>query len=104
MSIQLAGIIPEWTMADRLRKAREVSDLDQTELAQRIDVSRQTISNYESGRVAPRKIVLKQWALATGVPLEWIETGHAPTGNDDGNDASMVKIHFLTVPTLDAVA
>ena len=98
------GDIPVFTIGDRLRKARERCGLSQSEFASEIDVSPRSISNYESEAVQPKKIVLKAWALRTGVPLEWLETGHAPSGNDSGDDASMVKIHFLTVPTLDAVA
>lgn len=70
-------------MTDRLRKAREAAALDQAELAERIDVSRRTIGNYEAGRVEPRMIVLKQWALATGVDLSWL-LGTTRPGNGTG--------------------
>ncbi|MGX7679111.1 helix-turn-helix transcriptional regulator [Jatrophihabitans sp. DSM 45814] len=86
------GIVPIWTVADRLRKSREFAGLDQGSLAEAIEVSRNTISNYESGRVTPRRIVLRQWSLRTGVPLEWIETGnaerHRPDGPDDGDECA----------------
>lgn len=65
MTIQQAGLIPTFTLADRLRKAREVAQLDQVELADEIGISRQTVSNYETGSTQPRKIALKAWALAT---------------------------------------
>lgn len=68
--------IPEWSVHDRCRKAREDAGLDQAELAARIDVSRATISNYETGYVkAVRPIVLRAWALATAVPFEWLRDG-----------------------------
>ena len=78
------GRIPTWTRADRLRKAREVSGLDQTALGQRIGVSRGTVSNAERGTVEPRRSVIMAWAMATGVPLAWIETGEAPSPGGDG--------------------
>ncbi|WP_423243330.1 helix-turn-helix domain-containing protein [Actinomyces lilanjuaniae] len=84
------GTIPHFTIYDRLRKAREVSGLDQTELAERIGVSRTSVSSYEAGRIArPRKIVLNAWGLATGVPVQWLETGEEPTPGpgDDGAPA-----------------
>ena len=81
MSTQpLVGLIPEFTIHDRLRKAREASGLDQEQLAEAIAMSRTSVSNYETGAVSnPRKIVLNAWSLATGVPVQWITTGIAPT-------------------------
>lgn len=81
-----AGVIPQWTVADRLRKARIAAGLEQAELARDIDVSRNTVHNYETEKVAPRRIVLRAWALRTGVPLEWIETGVAPGGGGDPHE------------------
>lgn len=70
-------LIPEWTLADRLRKARETAGLDQQQLANAIGVARQTISNYEKGHTAtrPMALVIRQWALATGVDEQWLRTG-----------------------------
>jgi transcriptional regulator with XRE-family HTH domain len=75
--LQVAGIIPEWTPADRLRKAREQSGLEQADLARDLGVSRNTVGNYEGGRVSPRRPVLVAWALRTGVQLSWLVTGEA---------------------------
>ena len=86
MTMDVHGVqVPVFGLTDRLRKAREVAHLDQGELATEIGVARTTIGNYEAGRVKPRKIVLKAWALRCGVPLEWLETGTAkphPVGPD----------------------
>lgn len=82
----MAGLIPVFTIHDRLRKAREASGLDQHQLAEAMGVSRATVSNYETGFSSkPRKIVLNVWAMATGVPIQWIETGTAPGSGDDGS-------------------
>ena len=82
----VAGIVPTFTIYDRLRKAREVSGFDQASLAETIGVTRASVSAYETGRVArPRKIVLNAWAMATGVPVQWIETGTVPGSGDDGS-------------------
>ena len=51
-------------------------------------MSRTSVSDYEIGAVShPRKIVLKAWSLATGVPDQWITTGIAPTPENDGAPA-----------------
>jgi len=67
--------IPEWTMGDRLRKAREDAGLSQVELAERIGISRNTVSSAELGDRHPILVTLKAWAAETGVPLEWLQTG-----------------------------
>uniref|UniRef100_UPI000A0680C3 helix-turn-helix domain-containing protein n=1 Tax=Humibacter albus TaxID=427754 RepID=UPI000A0680C3 len=70
-----AGRIPEWSVADRLRKARESAGLEQVELADAAGISRGTISAAENGYRVPNRATLQMWALATGVPLGWIEQG-----------------------------
>lgn len=80
------GIIPEFTQADRLAKARSLTGLSTTEFAKVIGVSQKTVNNAESGKHGVRKIVLNAWAMATGVPAVWLETGQVPTGNDGGDD------------------
>lgn len=69
--------VPSWTIGDRLRKAREITGLDQGDFAERIGLSRNTVGSYESGRgkKPPRGIVLNAWALATGVDRHWLEHG-----------------------------
>lgn len=79
-----AGQVPQWTVGDRLRKAREVTGLTQKTFAARIDVGHRTVTNYENDAVEPRMIVLKQWALLSGVPLGWLITGEAPPPGGDG--------------------
>ena len=87
-TVQGAGRVPVWTVADRARKAREFAGMEQAELAARMGVSRATISNLERGLVSrPRRIVLNAWAMATGVDRNWLETGQAPAepGPDGGS-------------------
>lgn len=74
-----AGTVPEWTVGDRLRKARETTGLNQSHFAERLGVSRNTVSSAEAGAVQVRRITLNAWAMATGVPVEWLETGESST-------------------------
>ena len=69
------GIVPTWTMGDRLRKARMLTKMSLTEFAAAALMSEKTINNYETDRVRPQPIRLEKWARVTGVSLEWIETG-----------------------------
>jgi len=68
-------LIPEWTLGDRLRKARMMTGMTVAEFAERIGVSDRTINNAEGDRRTVRKITLNAWALATGVSARWLATG-----------------------------
>lgn len=79
------GTIPQWTLADRLRKAREQSGLEQQEFGELIGLSRATVSNYERGITVPRRPMLLAWALGTGVPLQWLTDGTEPEPGNGGD-------------------
>lgn len=70
--LDVQGVEPAWTLADHLRKAREFAGLSQAALAERMGVTRDVVTNYESGRTTPRRPVLITWALATGVSYHWL--------------------------------
>ena len=67
--------MPEFTLADRLRKARETTGLDQAGFAAVANMSRTTVVNYEHGYRTPRRLYILAWADAAGVPADWLETG-----------------------------
>lgn len=77
-----AGRVPEWTAADRARKARETAGLNQGELAERMGVARSTVQRIEQGVAEPRRTLLISWSFATGFDLAWLETGKTPVQND----------------------
>lgn len=90
--LTVSGVVPEWTLADRLRKARESAGLNQTRLGEVTGISRRSISSYESGEAAPRRPQLIAWAMATGVPLVWLENGESPRQDGpDGGSAALVR-------------
>ena len=74
------GNVPDFEMRHRLQLAREFAGLDRGQLADRMEISRNSVINAETGRTRPRKLVLNAWAMATGVPVSWIITGEAPKG------------------------
>jgi transcriptional regulator with XRE-family HTH domain len=87
---QLGELVPEWTVGDRLRKARELRGLEQGPFAALIGVSRGTVSNYERGAVERYKpIVMNAWAAHTGVSVDWLESGAtSPTPPEPGRPMS----------------
>ena len=91
-------LVPEWSLGDRLRKARSLTGMTVAEFAAHIGVSDRTINNAENDKRAVRRITLNAWAMATGVSLAWLETGHAaaePTP-DPGRPREPDKLMRLT--------
>lgn len=96
MTTTPAGLIPEWTRGDRLRKARELTGMTTRQFAEHIGVSQKTISDAENDKRQMRKLLLNAWALGSGVPAMWLESGATPAGPNNGPDEG------LTLPRLDS--
>lgn len=66
--------------------------MTQTELAELLGIGRRTVIRYEATATVgeTKRPVLIAWALATGVPLAWLETGQAPHLGGPDNGSSMV--------------
>ena len=80
------GHIPERTIGRRLRDAREDTGMSQSEFAEATGMSRRTITRMEQATdiAGLRKPALMAWAMATGVPLSWLQTGIVPSPGDGG--------------------
>ena len=61
-----------------------MTGLTTREFAKEIGVSQPTITSAENDRRYPRKITLLAYAMRTGVPVEWLETGHVTPPDGDG--------------------
>lgn len=85
MSTQtFAGDVPEGTVVERLWIARTRKGLEKQELAALIEVSRETVGNYEDFAYTRKrtKNTMRRWARACGVNEAWLLTGQA--GPDTG--------------------
>lgn len=76
--------IPQWDLADRLAKALRTAGVGHGEMAEHLGVSRNTVGNYTAGRRTPNLATLRVWALRTGVPLEWLQTGQVTAASGQG--------------------
>ena len=72
----MTAVIPEWDLADRMRKSLRESEFSAGEMAEYLGVGRTTVSTWLNGHVEPRLQTLRLWALRTGVPFEWLCDGH----------------------------
>lgn len=59
----------------RLRLARETYGLEQGDLADRLEISRGSVSAYERDVTPPKGLVLRAWAYETDVDEGWLRTG-----------------------------
>lgn len=67
-------VIPEWSLGDRLRKARRLSQLGQAEFADRLGQNQKTYAAWELDTSQPRNVVAvaKRIEALTGIPAGWI--------------------------------
>jgi transcriptional regulator with XRE-family HTH domain len=65
----------EFDQADRLRRALRVSNMSVSDMADYLGVTRNTVSNWINGHTPPSTQSLMLFAMRTGVPYEWLETG-----------------------------
>lgn len=86
--------MPEWTVADKLRRVRRDSGLNQAEFAERLGLKAQRYSAWESGRNQPPVneflALARRLELAFGVAAEWVlglDVATNPNRPDGGPNA-----------------
>jgi transcriptional regulator with XRE-family HTH domain len=70
-----AAKVPEWDLADRMRKSLRVSGVGVQEMADYLDVARNTVSTWINGKIVPSTQTQRLWALRCGVSYEWLHSG-----------------------------
>jgi len=78
--------VPEWSIADRLRKIRRDQRLSQDAFAALLDVKSTTYGAWETGRNSPDHLVAlaRRVELVTGVPAAWTLGVHVESPRPDG--------------------
>jgi transcriptional regulator with XRE-family HTH domain len=66
------GTTPEFDLADRMRKAMRDAGIGSQDMADYLDVSRTSVTNWTSGRITPDTRTLRLWAMRTGVSYGWL--------------------------------
>lgn len=96
MALKPTTTVPEWTLADRLRKVRLLTGLNQKGMASSLGLSAPTYSAYESGRNQPRAnqlmSMIKRIELMTGVPATWMLGIYEETPPPAGDGANEVTV------------
>lgn len=86
---------PDWSLGDRLRRARRTEGLDQATFAAMLGTGQKTYASWESDNSRPRDLIAtaKRFEIATGFPAAWLLGMDSPSpgpgasycGNDDDN-------------------
>jgi transcriptional regulator with XRE-family HTH domain len=85
----MTATVPQWTLGDRMRKARKVAGLTTTEMADVLGLAQPTVTRFELDKIHPRRGFITLWAFRCGVSVEWLRDGVEPDdGPDDGPDDS----------------
>lgn len=88
-------------MADRLRRALRISGVSVQEMADELDVSRNTVSNWINGRGEPRRRDLRDFAMKTGFPMEWLRDGTGEMTQDGPDGGGQSDMNYSRVRSLD---
>jgi transcriptional regulator with XRE-family HTH domain len=84
------ALIPEFTVADRLAKARQVTGMTQAEFATELGLVLKTYQRFERGEKPAPKALLIGAAVISGVSASWLLTGTADTEADTGRNSDQL--------------
>lgn len=90
MSVQHDFHIPQFQLGDRMAIALRDAGHSVNEAAAYLGVNRHTVSRWLTGTTQPPLTVLRLWAIWTGTPLAWIQTGTAPDPSGGDNQPGTV--------------
>jgi transcriptional regulator with XRE-family HTH domain len=71
-------LIPQWDLPDRMAKSLRTANVAVQEMADYLDVHRNTVGGWLHGRIHPDVRTLRLWAMRTGVSYDWLLHGEAP--------------------------
>jgi len=99
------------SIAQRIREARLAKELDQADLAAKIDVATRTVQRWEKGEQVPDSNYLMRIARTTGVVPHWLLTGEGgmftpPNLNSNVHPiptSRYRKVDLISVPLLASV-
>lgn len=80
------GRIPEWTLGERMAKARKEAGMTQDDIAEKLGCSSGAVAQWERELSQPRKFMatMRKWATVTGVSEAWLLG--LPFGGGGGQD------------------
>ena len=89
------ALVPQWTLADRLAKARHLTRLSQEDFGHLLGISGGSVKRYEAGTHEPKRATVLGWAVACGVDPVWLETGEAEHEGDESGTIAVTKGYLV---------
>lgn len=74
-AMSTATVVPEWTLPERIKKAREYAGLSREELAALLATHENTVANWERGDTHPTQRKVRAVAAACSVDGDWLWDG-----------------------------
>lgn len=93
-----ASSVPEWTLGERLAKARSRAKVTKEEMGDILGIAPRTVLRYEADRSALRDGPLRLWAMRCNVPYEWLKSGQGPRGACAGSDVGPTNWYRTNTP------
>ncbi len=66
------GDVPDWDLADRMRKALRHAGMSPGQMAAYLGVGGNTVSTWINGRIEPSFQTVRLWSIRTNTDLEWL--------------------------------
>lgn len=73
------------TLGERLARARTFAEMSQTELAEKLGITRKSVFNYETDHRTPSFAIVCAWSAASGVPLAYFADATIADGKTASN-------------------
>ncbi|MDF1705054.1 MAG: helix-turn-helix transcriptional regulator [Aeromicrobium sp.] len=68
-------VIPTWTLAEKLQKARKTAGISRADMAQRLGKAERTVISWECSEREPHITLVERWAHLTSVDFDWLSEG-----------------------------
>jgi repressor LexA len=99
------------TIAQRIREARQLKQLDQGTLSAKIDIATRTVQRWEKGEQVPDSNYLMRIAKVTGVVAHWLLTGDGEMFPSEQQKSNVLplptnrykKVQLVSLPLLSSV-
>ena len=76
-------------LSERIKKIRKTENLTQTKFGEKLGVSRDVISNFESGRVEPKPLFINHLCISFNINKDWLLNGTGNMYNSKNNIANL---------------
>lgn len=86
---------------DWMKKALDVAGISAKSMAEYLGVEPETVSRWLNRKRSPSLQTLRLWAMRTGIPMSYLQTGIIPEDPDNGSrlgDLNSRPSHYKVTP------